>query len=159
MKSHEYYMQIALNEAKKASVLDEVPIGAVIIDEQGEVIAVAGNARESTNDPSAHAEILVMREAGQKRDSWNLNGCSLYVTLEPCCMCAGAIVNARISKLVFGASDTRFGGVVTLYNIVTDPRLNHRAEIIGGIMGEECKETLSGFFKDKRQKATNKYTQ
>ena len=152
MKSHEYYMQVALDEAQRVAELDEVPVGAVIIDETGEIIATAGNKRESSNDPSAHAEILAMRIAGQKRGSWNLGGCSLYVTLEPCCMCAGAIVNARISKLIFGATDKRFGGVVTLYNIPADSRLNHRTEITGGIMEAECKEILSGFFKNKRKK-------
>jgi len=150
-KIHEYYMQVALDEAKKAAMLGEVPVGAVIIDEVGEIIASAGNAREHSNDPSAHAEILAMRIAGQKRGSWNLNGCSLYVTLEPCCMCAGAIVNARISKLIFGAMDVRFGGTVTLYNIPVDSRLNHRAEVMSGIKEAECKEVLREFFKNKRK--------
>jgi len=151
MKPHDYYMQIALDEAIKASKQGEVPVGAVIIDESGEVIASAGNMRESSNDPSAHAEILAMRKAGQKCESWNLSGCSLYVTLEPCCMCAGAIVNARIRRLIFGATDIRFGGAVTLYNIPADPRLNHRTEVISGVMEEECKKVLSEFFKDKRK--------
>ena len=145
-------MQAALDEATKAGQNGEVPVGAVIVDEAGEIIANAGNMRESSKDPSAHAEILAMRIAGQRRGSWNLSGCSLYVTLEPCCMCAGAVVNARISKLIFGATDIRFGGVVTHFNIANNPHLNHRAEVLGGILSAECKDIISLFFKDKRGK-------
>jgi len=153
MQSKEYYMSIALSEAKIASGKGEVPVGAVVVDESGEIISRGHNLRESTFDPTAHAEIVALREASVHRSAWNLSGCTMYVTLEPCVMCSGAIVNARIDKLYYGALDERYGGTDTLYRIPTDVRLNHRTEVEGGVMRFECREVLKEFFAGLRQKS------
>jgi tRNA(adenine34) deaminase len=148
-KTDEHYMQIALEEAYAAARAGEVPIGAVLV--QGDqVIAVDRNRREEYCDGTAHAELLVMRKAGQVLGGWRLSRCTLYVTLEPCPMCAGAMVQSRVGRLVFGASDPKGGAAGTLYDIVRDNRLNHRLEVTGGILKEECASLLQEFFRIRR---------
>lgn len=136
----------ALGEAGKAGAMGEVPVGAVIVAPSGEVVAKAHNRRETERDPTAHAEVLALRAAATHLGDWRLEGCTLYVTLEPCAMCAGAIVLARIPRLVFGAYDPKAGACGTLFNIVQDDRLNHRVELVGGVFRERCGELLSEFF-------------
>ncbi len=149
MKTDEEYMQIALDEARKAFDADEVPVGAVVVSE-GIVLARAYNSPITNNDPSGHAEMLALRKAADALGNYRINGASLYVTLEPCVMCAGAIIQARLSRLVFGARDPKTGAVVSLYNILTDERLNHQVEITEGLLSDECGEILSRFFRQKR---------
>jgi tRNA(adenine34) deaminase len=146
------FMRIALDEASKAMEDGEVPIGAVLVQE-GRLLARAHNAPIFRKDPSAHAEMLVLREAGEKTGNYRLADAELYVTLEPCVMCAGAILQARISRVIFGARDPKAGAVVSLYRILSDSRLNHQPEVTEGILGQECGEILSRFFKEKRIKA------
>jgi len=149
---HDKYMQEAIREAYKALEIGEVPIGAVVVRD-GEIIGRGYNQRETLGDPTAHAEMLAIREAAQYLGSWRLTGTTLYVTLEPCPMCAGAIVNARISELVYGASDPKAGAVSSLMNLVQDERLNHSVgEVIAGIREQECAELLRSFFKALRQR-------
>ncbi|MBN1473616.1 MAG: tRNA adenosine(34) deaminase TadA [Syntrophaceae bacterium] len=149
MKTDEEYMQIALDEARKAFDADEVPVGAVVVSE-GIVLARAYNSPITNSDPSGHAEMLALRKAADALGNYRLNCASLYVTLEPCVMCAGAIIQARLSRLIFGARDPKTGAVVSLYNILTDERLNHQVEITEGILSDECGEILSRFFRQKR---------
>lgn len=149
MPNHEYYMALALEQAKDAAVAGEVPIGAVLVMD-GKIIAADRNRREELNDATAHAEILVIRRAGEILGGWRICGSTLYVTLEPCPMCAGAMVQARVDHLVFGAADSKGGAAGTLYDIVRDRRLNHRLEVTGGILEEECALVLQQFFKDRR---------
>jgi len=144
----EYFMLEALKEAKSVRP-DEVPVGCVIVKD-GQIIARAGNEKETRGNAAAHAEMLALERASQSVGRWYLDGCTMYVTLEPCVMCAGAIVNARIDKLVFGAYDPRFGACGTLFNLVSDSRLNHRAEVTGGVLAEECGKLLTDFFRSKR---------
>jgi tRNA(adenine34) deaminase len=139
-------MRLALDQARMASMHGDVPVGAVIIDQAGSVLAAAGNEREIRRDPTAHAEILVLREASRRLRSWRLTGLTLVVTLEPCTMCAGALVLARIERLVFGAFDEKAGAVSSLFDVVRDPRLNHRVEVRGGILEVECGALLKDFF-------------
>ncbi|MFC7625662.1 nucleoside deaminase [Microlunatus sp. GCM10028923] len=147
-------MRVALDQAVAAAGHGDVPVGAVLLDPAGEPIAVAGNEREQTGDPTAHAEILVLRRAaealGHRPDAWRLDGCTLVVTLEPCTMCAGALVLARIGQLVFGAYDPKAGAVASLWDVVRDRRLNHRVEVMGGILADECGAVLKDFFGDRR---------
>lgn len=142
-------MQIALSEAQAAAALGEVPVGAVV-EHDGEIIARAHNRREVDRDPLAHAEILALRQAASVLGRWRLIGCTLVVTLEPCVMCAGAIVNARPDRLVFGASDPRAGAVGTLMNVVQDARLNHRAEVVSGVLADDSAALLKSFFAARR---------
>ena len=139
-------MQLALDQARMASMHGDVPVGAVIIDQAGSVLAAAGNEREVRHDPTAHAELLALREASRRLRSWRLTGLTLVVTLEPCTMCAGALVLARIARLVFGAFDEKAGAVTSLFDVVRDPRLNHRVEVRGGILEAECGALLKDFF-------------
>jgi tRNA(adenine34) deaminase len=139
-------MRLALDQARMASMHGDVPVGAVIIDHAGKVLAAAGNEREIRHDPTAHAEILALREASRRLRSWRLTGLTLVVTLEPCTMCAGALVLARIARLVFGAFDEKAGAVSSLFDVVRDPRLNHRVEVRGGILEAECGALLKDFF-------------
>jgi tRNA(adenine34) deaminase len=139
-------MRLALDQARMASVHGDVPVGAVIIDQAGSVLAAAGNEREIRHDPTAHAELLALREASRRLRSWRLTGLTLVVTLEPCTMCAGALVLARIARLVFGAFDEKAGAVSSLFDVVRDPRLNHRVEVRGGILEAECGALLKEFF-------------
>ena len=145
----ERMMHAALAEASACAGSEDVPVGAVVA--RGEdVIAAAGNARERLHDPTAHAEIQVLRAASDALGSWRLDGCSLFVTLEPCAMCAGAIVLARLDRVVFGAADPKAGFAGSLGNLVQDDRLNHRVELTGGVLEEECGELLRAFFRDRR---------
>jgi tRNA(adenine34) deaminase len=139
-------MRLALDQARMASIHGDVPVGAVIIDQAGSVLAAAGNEREIRHDPTAHAELLALREASRRLRSWRLTGLTLVVTLEPCTMCAGALVLARIARLVFGAFDEKAGAVSSLFDVVRDPRLNHRVEVRGGILEAECAALLKDFF-------------
>ena len=144
------FMQLALEEAKKAEEEEEIPVGAVITC-NGEVISSAHNMREQLKDPTAHAEILAIRRAGSYLNNWRLNGCTIYVTLEPCPMCASAIVLARIAKIVFGAYDYDNGACGSRINIpVSLPIFGYRAEVVGGVMAEESRKILQGFFKKRR---------
>lgn len=150
--SDEYFMQQALKEAQKAAKKDEVPVGAVVVME-GRIIARAHNGRETTHDPCAHAEINALRKAGKKLGGWNLHKCELYVTLEPCPMCAGAAINARIKRIIYGASDPKAGCCGTLYNFCTqDSGFNHHPDITPGVLQIPCGQILSGFFRQKRKK-------
>ena len=136
----------ALAEAALAPAHGDVPIGAVVLGPDGSVLARAHNERELANDPSGHAELLALRRAAEALGTWHLDDCTLVVTLEPCTMCAGALVLARISRLVFGAYDPKAGAVASLWDVVRDPRLNHRVDVVGGIAEEECGELLRTFF-------------
>ncbi len=145
----EIFMTLALKQASLAFQKGEVPVGAVVTI-GGEILTVSHNSSISMNDPSAHAEILAIREAARKLDNYRLIDTTLYVTLEPCIMCAGAIIQARIQRLVFGASDSKSGGVVSLYRLLHDKRLNHTVEVTGGVKSDACAEILSRFFHEKR---------
>ncbi|SKA96732.1 tRNA(adenine34) deaminase [Caloramator quimbayensis] len=149
MTKDEYFMYLAIKEAEKALVLDEVPIGAVIVKDDI-VISRAHNLRETLKDATAHAEIIAIKDACTKLLGWRLIGCSLYVTLEPCSMCAGAIVNSRIERVVFGAFDYKAGACGSVLNVAFNNSLNHRAQITSGILEEECRTLLQEFFKKKR---------
>jgi tRNA(adenine34) deaminase len=154
MISDEYYMRLAIEEAKKAEQMGEVPIGAVIV--QGDrVIARSHNLRETEQRAVAHAEILAIDEACKATRSWRLEDATLYVTLEPCAMCAGAIVLARIKRVVFGASDPKGGCAGTLMNLLQEERFNHQTEVTSGVLGEECGKMLSNFFRKLREKKKN----
>jgi tRNA(adenine34) deaminase len=142
-------MRRALDAARECEFSDDVPVGAVLARD-GAVVSAAGNARERLHDPTAHAEILAMREAAVGTGSWRLDGCTLYVTLEPCAMCAGAIVLARVDRVVFGAPDPKAGFAGSLGNLVQDARLNHRVELTGGVLASESGELLRDFFRDRR---------
>ena len=147
---HVEHMEMALQEAEAAAAEDEVPVGCVIVSPQQGVVARAHNQREHLKDPTAHAEMIAITQAAQALDSWRLEGCLLYVTLEPCPMCAGAVVQARIPLVVYGAADPKAGACDTLYRLVSDPRLNHRAQIVSGVLAERCGMVLSDFFARKR---------
>lgn len=147
----EEYMQLALKEAHLALLSCDVPVGALIVKD-GVIIAIAHNEREKTLDATAHAEIVAIRRANETLGTWYLDGCVMYVTMEPCVMCSGAIINARIQRVVFGAPDSRFGCCGTLYNLPADSRFNHRAEITGGVLVKECAKLLTDFFKQLRDK-------
>ena len=144
------FMGEALAEADKAARIGEVPIGAVIVYEE-KIIARAHNLKETTGDPTAHAEILALRTAAQLRQGWRLSGATLYTTLEPCPMCAGAMVMARIGRLVYGAKDPKAGSAGTLMNIVQDQRFNHKVEITSGVLATECGNILKEFFRERRR--------
>jgi tRNA(adenine34) deaminase len=139
-------MRLALEQARLAPMHGDVPVGAVVIDEAGSLLAAAGNEREIRHDPTAHAELLALREASRRLRSWRLTGLTLVVTLEPCTMCAGALVLARIARLIFGAFDPKAGAVSSLFDVVRDPRLNHRVEVRGGVLEAECGALLKDFF-------------
>jgi tRNA(adenine34) deaminase len=149
-------MHMALREAEAAFEADEVPIGAVVVHEHSagsapRIIAAAHNQREQLHDPTAHAEMIAITQAAEALGNWRLEGCTLYVTLEPCPMCAGAMVLARLPRVVYGAADPKAGALTTLYRLLDDPRLNHRAEVIGGVLAGPCGEILSRFFARKRK--------
>jgi tRNA(adenine34) deaminase len=145
----EYFMRLALREAERAREEGDVPIGAVVV-RGGEVIAAGRNERELREDPTAHAEVLALREAAKAVGSWRVLDATLYVTLEPCAMCAGAIVLARVPRVVYGAIDPKAGAAGSVLDVLGEPRLNHRPEVEGGILGEECGELLSDFFASRR---------
>jgi tRNA(adenine34) deaminase len=150
----EYFMRLALSEARRAEELDEAPIGCVIV-RGGEVIASAHNMREANKCATHHAEIMAIEEACKRLGGWRLPGTTLYVTMEPCCMCAGAIVNARVERVVYGAPDLRFGAMGSLFDVTKFP-LNHIPTVTGGVMRDECVGILSGYFKKKRNKEKTK---
>jgi tRNA(adenine34) deaminase len=142
---------LALDVARGALGSDEVPVGAVVLDPDGQVIGSAYNSREATHDPTAHAEVVALRQAGAALGSWQLVGCTLAVTLEPCTMCAGAIVLARVARVVFGAWDPKAGAAGSLWDVLRDRRLNHRPEVVGGVRADECAALLEQFFAAKRR--------
>jgi tRNA(adenine34) deaminase len=145
----DYFMRLALREAEHALEHDDVPIGAVLVRD-GEVVAVAHNERELRQDPTAHAEILVLREAARAGRSWRVLDASLYVTLEPCAMCAGAIVLARVPRVVYGATDPKAGACGSVLDVLAEPRLNHRPDVLAGVLAPECGGMLSDFFASRR---------
>jgi tRNA(adenine34) deaminase len=145
----EWFMRLALREAERALEHEDVPIGAVVVHE-GEVVGAGHNERELRQDPTAHAEILAIRQAAASTGRWRLEGCTLYVTLEPCAMCAGAVVLARLDRVVFGAPDPKAGFAGSLGNLVQEPRLNHRAQLTAGVLEDECGEVLRDFFQARR---------
>jgi tRNA(adenine34) deaminase len=147
--SHEQAMQVALEQARLAVAHGDVPVGAVIVH-NGIIIAARHNEREATNDPTAHAEVLALRDAAQHLGRWRLDDCDLVVTLEPCVMCAGALINARIRTLVFGVPDLKAGATGSLYNVCTDPRMNHNPAVINGLDSEQSAQLLSTFFENLR---------
>ncbi len=145
-------MELALDEARAAAGADpaDVPIGALVLGPDGAVLARRHNEREAAGDPTAHAELLAVRDAATALGSWRLDGCTVVVTLEPCPMCAGALVNARVRRVVFGAPDMKAGAVASLYGIGSDPRLNHEMEVVGGVRADACAELLTSFFAARR---------
>lgn len=149
-------MRLALAEAEKAALRGEVPVGAVLVDRMGVVLAADGNRTIEKNDPTAHAEILVMRKAGKALGNYRLSGTTLYVTLESCVMCAAALVHARVARLVFGAIDPKGGGVVSLYGVGQDRKLNHCFELTQGVLADECSSILRDFFRKRRKTAVGK---
>jgi tRNA(adenine34) deaminase len=147
---HARWMRLALEEARVAAAEDEVPVGAVVVA-AGRIVASAHNQREQLEDPTAHAEMIALTQAAAALGSWRLEGCTLYVTLEPCPMCAGAILQARVPVVVWGAPDPKAGAVESLYKLFEDPRLNHRVDHVGHVMADECGRILSDFFRQKRK--------
>ncbi len=150
MQLHETFMQQALAEAEQAYAEEEVPVGAVIVHE-GRVVAAAHNQREQLHDPTAHAEMIAITQAAEARGSWRLDNCTLYVTLEPCPMCAGAILQARIPLVVYGATDPKAGAVQSLYHLLGDERMNHRSGVVSGVLAEPCGQILTRFFQQQRR--------
>lgn len=149
----EFWMRKAIEAAEAARDLNEVPVGACLIDKNGELLAVAGNRTICFSDPTAHAEILVLREAAAKIGNYRLTETVLYTTIEPCAMCAGALVNARIERLIFGAHDLRFGAVESVFQICDNSSLNHQIEIIKGVLAEDCRQLMQDFFRARRAKS------
>jgi len=154
MDEFHYFMQMALQEAEAAAEENEVPVGAVIVHTERRVIASDHNRREQLRDPTAHAEMLAITQAAESLGSWRLDDCTLYVTLEPCPMCAGAILQARIPRVVYGADDSKAGAVQSVYTLLNDVRLNHQCSVVSGVLSEPCGNVLSRFFQ--RQRALGK---
>ena len=154
LKRHEFFMQHALQQAQAADADDEVPVGAIIVHNH-QIIAAAHNQREQLHDPTAHAEMIAITQAAEALGDWRLEKCTLYVTLEPCCMCAGAIVQSRIPLVVYGASDPKGGAVESLYRLLQDERLNHRCDLVTGVFSDQCGTLLTDFFKNKRRNRKN----
>ena len=146
----QYFMGLALEEAQKAAALGEIPIGAVLVQDN-EVIARAHNMRETWQDATAHAEVIVIQDACKRLRRWRLSGCTLYVTVEPCPMCSGAIVNGRVDRVVYGCPDIKAGGAESIFNIITNPNLNHVAKVMSGVREEECAQVMKAFFKKRRE--------
>ena len=149
-ETDELWMRTAIEAAREAAAMDEVPIGACLVSDEGELLSAAFNRTITDNDPTAHAEILVIREAAEKLDNYRLTGTTIYTTIEPCVMCAGALVNARIGRLVFGAHDDRFGAVETQFRLCDNQALNHRIEIRSGVLADECRALMQEFFRVRR---------
>ena len=147
---HTAFMQMAIKEAEKAGQIDEVPIGAVLVSSQGDVLAKTHNQTILQTDPTAHAEILALRHAAAKIGNYRIKNAILYVTIEPCAMCMGALIHARIAALVYGARDHKWGAAGSLYNLATDERLNHRIEVVEGVCESDCREIMQRFFRSKR---------
>lgn len=152
METHQRFMQAAMEEARKAEALREVPIGAVVV-KGDEIIGRGHNLRETTRDPLAHAELIAIKEASRHLDAWRLLDCRLYVTLEPCPMCAGAIVQARVPTVVYGTTDPKAGCAGTLMNLLQEERFNHRVDVLSGVLQEECSSMLTQFFRQLRGRA------
>jgi len=152
---HIVHMEMALREAETAAAEDEVPVGAVIVSFKKGVIGSAHNERERLCDPTAHAEMIAITQAAQALGSWRLEDCALYVTLEPCPMCAGAMVQARLPLIVYGTTDPKAGACHTLFQITSDPRLNHRAQVVAGVLADRCAAMLTDFFIQKRRAGKN----
>ena len=153
MRSQEAWrepMLAALEEARAAVVTGDVPVGAVVVDDAGQIVGRGRNVREAEGDPTGHAELLALRAAARDRPGWRLSGCTLVVTLEPCTMCAGAAVLSRVDRIVFGATDIKAGAVVSLWDVVRDRRLNHRPEVVPGVLAEESSALLDEFFGNRR---------
>lgn len=150
IRSDEFYMHRALEQAHLAAEADEVPVGAVVVSAQGEILAAAHNAPVTSCDPSGHAEIRALRDAGRRCGNYRLEGCTLYVTLEPCMMCAGAIVHARVKRLVYGAAEPRTGMVESKANLLAQPWFNHQVEVSAGVLGPASKKLLKAFFAARR---------
>lgn len=148
---HADYMKIALGEARKAAADEEVPVGAVLVSAEGEILARTRNQTISRKDPTAHAEILALRQAAEKMQNYRLPGTRLYTTIEPCIMCMGAIIHARVATLVFGAPDPKWGAAGSLYDFSADRRLNHQVEVIPGVCEEACRELMVAFFQSRRK--------
>ena len=144
------WMGTCLHLARRAGAAGDVPVGAIVVHD-GQIIGRGYNLREQTHDPTAHAEVVALREAGAHLGYWRILDATLYVTLEPCVMCAGALVNARVTRVVYGCTDPKAGGIDSLYQIATDPRLNHRLEVVGGVRHAECAHLLSEFFRRRRR--------
>jgi tRNA(adenine34) deaminase len=149
----ERWMRIAIDAARRAAEIGEVPIGAVVVDAAGELLAEASNLTITNNDPTAHAEVLALRGAASKIGNYRLVGATVYSTVEPCAMCAGALVNARVARLVFGAHDERFGAVETHFQLCSSEKLNHRIDVISGVFADECRRLMQDFFHKRRQNA------
>jgi tRNA(adenine34) deaminase len=149
MHDHQYFMRYAIAEAQAAAEEGEVPVGAIIVH-NNQIIAAAHNQREQLKDPTAHAEMIAITQATESFNSWRLENCTIYVTLEPCPMCAGAILQARINTVVYGTNDPKSGAVNSLFNLLNDQRLNHRCNVVAGILAEQCGTILTEFFKTKR---------
>jgi tRNA(adenine34) deaminase len=149
VENDERWMRDALRQAEAAAEHDEVPVGCLVVH-NGHVVGRAHNQRETLQDPTAHAEMIAITQAAEALSSWRLSGCTLYVTLEPCIMCAGAIVLARIDRVVYGATDPKAGAVESVFRVLSEQRLNHRPEVVGGVLGPACGEVLSKFFRGKR---------
>lgn len=145
----DHFMRLALQQAQQAQIEDEVPVGAIILN-QDRIIAAAYNQREQLHDPTAHAEMIAITQAAEAIGDWRLEHCTMYVTLEPCPMCAGAIIQSRIPRVVFGATDPKAGAVTSLYSLLNDSRLNHTVQVTGGVLAEDCGRILTEFFRSKR---------
>jgi len=150
LQPHADYMRIALEEARRARQIDEVPVGAVLVDASGDLLATACNRTIANTDPTAHAEMLALRSAAEKLKNYRLLNTTLYVTIEPCLMCMGAVVHARVARVVYGAPDPKWGAAGSLYHFGLDPRLNHRPEVVAGVCEIECRELIQEFFRFKR---------
>ena len=148
--NHADYMNIAIQEAEKAREIGEVPVGAVLVSAEGDILSASHNQPISLSDPTAHAEILVLRKGAARMGNYRLLGTALYVTIEPCVMCMGAIIHARVTTLVFGAQDTKWGAAGSLYHFAQDQRLNHRPHVIGGVCQDICRQLMQDFFTNKR---------
>ena len=151
MTKDEKYMRIAIKEAQKAVILDEVPVGAIVVKDD-KIIARGHNLRERSNDPTSHAEINAIRKASKKLNSWRLEGTTIYVTVEPCSMCAGAILQSRVGRIVYGTTDPKGGAIESSLELFKAKNINHHPEIIGGVLKEECSYIISNYFKSKRNK-------
>lgn len=157
MLDDEYYMQLALTEAKKAYSMGEIPIGAVLVNnEDGTIVSAGCNMRERKRDATAHAEMEAIRSACQRLGRWRLSGSTLYVTIEPCAMCAGALVNSRIDRLVYGSTESKFGAVESVFNVVNHRLLNHRLSVTAGVLEDECRQLMKDFFRLRRQQNKDK---
>ena len=152
METDEHYMALALEEAQKAYDKGEIPIGAVLVDESGTVVSCGHNMRETWQDATAHAEIIAIREACRLLNRWRLSGLTLFVTIEPCPMCAGALVMSRVDRVVYGSADSKAGASESLFNVTSNPALNHQLQVTAGVLQDECSDIMKRFFAERRRK-------